>query len=60
MYKRMLRSVLATAFAAAALLLAANMSPGDVGWDSVQSGSAIGVQGSDVGWDSIPANLAGA
>lgn len=60
MYKRMLRSVLATAFAAAALLLAANMSTADVGWDSVQSGSAIGAQGSDVGWDSIPADLAGA
>ncbi|MFF0290170.1 hypothetical protein [Streptomyces sp. NPDC005262] len=52
--------MLATAFAAAALLLAANMSTADVGWDSVQSGSAIGVQGSDVGWDSIPADLAGA
>ncbi|MGW9129346.1 hypothetical protein [Streptomyces sp. NPDC055681] len=52
--------MLVTAFAAAALLLAANMSPGDVGWDSVQSGSAIGVQGSDVGWDTSPANLAGA
>ncbi|MFC8233792.1 hypothetical protein [Streptomyces sp. NPDC056663] len=52
--------MLVTAFAAGALLLTANMSPADVGWDSVQSGSAIGVQGSDVGWDSIPADLAGA
>ncbi|MFF1837849.1 hypothetical protein ACFVXE_27100 [Streptomyces sp. NPDC058231] len=71
MYKRMLRSVLVTVFAVAALLLAANISPGDVGWDSVQAGSDTsgpgsdvgwdtGGQGSDVGWDSVPVNLADA
>lgn len=49
MYKRMLRSVLGTVFAAAALLLVAHVSPPDVGWGNVQV--AVGdLHQADVGW----------
>ncbi|GAA1506596.1 hypothetical protein GCM10009730_07710 [Streptomyces albidochromogenes] len=57
MYKRMLRSVLATAFAAGLALGAATTM--DLAWDSKPAGGAVvGTQSDtppDLGWDSAPA-----
>lgn len=50
MYKRMLRSVLGTAFAAAALMLVAHGSTSDVGWGNAQAGAAVDHYQGDVGW----------
>jgi hypothetical protein len=49
MYKRMLRSVLGTVFAAGALLLVAHVSPPDVGWGNAPA-AAANVHQADVGW----------
>lgn len=57
MYKRMLRSVLGTVVAAAALLLVAHVSPPDVGWGTVQAAPADPHQ-SDVGWGNSVVNRA--
>ncbi|MFF2326647.1 MULTISPECIES: hypothetical protein [unclassified Streptomyces] len=59
MYKRLLRSVLAVAFAAAAFSVAVQ---GDVSWDShqgvVQGSASTGDLGTDdVSWDSQPAGV---
>lgn len=59
MYKRLLRSVLAVAFAAAAFSVAVQ---GDVSWDSpravAQGGVSAGELGTtDVSWDSQPAGV---
>lgn len=65
MYKRMLRSVLATAFVAA--LACGVLSGGDFGGGAVASVPSTAAKGAeslnvagDITWDSIPADLAGA
>lgn len=57
MYKRLLRSVLAVAFAAAAFAVAVQAdvsipSGGDVSWDSTSAGK---LTTTDVSWDVLPA-----
>lgn len=65
MYKRMLRSVLATAFVAA--LACGVLSGGHFGGGAAASVPSAAAQGAeslnvagDITWDSIPADLAGA
>lgn len=59
MYKRMLRSVLGTAFAAAALLLVAHGSTPDVGWGNARTSAAVALYQGDVGWGNVQPAAAG-
>jgi hypothetical protein len=54
MYRRTLRSVLATAFSA--VLLYGAMGAGDIGWDSAPTGVSSGLvqADGDIGWDIAP------